>query len=266
MEISDMKKGTTFLGSYIDAKTGSKNIFEAIIVNTYTSHAMCSNNQMQIEAITVIVKSSNPYVLGKMEVSSFSDEQLAEFPIASTHFVGMENIYDVFHTYNPSDSFKKVSFNQMSEDNYSMPIFSVMNDEEPSHAFAVFETHDGKYIQMIILQETTLLPEYKNPYVWINIVSDMEELILQDDSLEFFDDSFLENVEDITVENIHGNNKIWNLFNGAFAPTINELSHFNGLGIVKDNHFRAIIYNLETEEEIINWGTGIELDDSAEWG
>lgn len=261
-----MKKGTTFLGSYIDARTGSKNIFEAIIVNTYISHAICSKNQMQIEAITVIVKSSDPYVLGKMEVSSFSEEQLAEFPVASTHFVGMENIYDVFHTYNPSDSFKRVSFGQMNEDNYAMPIFSIMNDDEPSHSFTVFETHDGKYVQVIILQETYLLPNAENPYVWINVVNCKEELILQDDSFTFFDDSFVESVEDITIENIHGNNKIWNIFNGAFAPTINELSHFNGLGIVKEDHFRAIIYNLETEEERYNWGTGIELDDSVEWG
>lgn len=259
MEIADMKKGTTFLGFYENPKTGYRDVFEAIILDTEYVRDYENNiirDILKVTAEVVFIKSDDESQIGKMELMFFTEDDLKQYPVAQTRFVSMENIYTILHNYNYTDNYDWVRIFQLNEEGNSVQTNSLLSEEEPSYSVIIFKLINGDVIQMIVLQETSCVAEYENSFVWINIVTDESKLLLPCDFKTYLESSFITYYENIKVEDINNNNKLLSFFSGAFAFNSQELNHFTGLGIVKDDRLKSVIFDTSSEEERINWGNG----------
>ncbi len=255
MEITDIKKGTMFLGGDNHLGKHFTEVFEGIVLDV-NNDAFRDISSVTMQ--TVVIKSNNPKNIGKMELFTFLIDDLEDYLIAPTHFVAMENLYKVLHSFNPSDCYSSFRFGQINSIGESLPIHSLFDEEEPMYSVAILQTNDNHYIQIIIQQETYCIPEYENKFVWINIVDDEKDLLIQQNVVLDAENLLVYALDDVKIEDCFQNDKLMSFFGDTFSLNQKTLNDFRGIGITKNNDLKVIIFDTATEEERVTWGNGIE--------
>lgn len=260
MLMTDVKRGINFWGRIHDSDNGDRSIFEGIVMDVKKCNDFYFKGFM-IKALTVIVKSNNPFLIGRMEVIHFTDKNMEEFyENESSHFISMDNLYKVLNIYNPNNYYTDVKVIYFDEEQESIPVFSFISEKEPLYAFLILKLQNQKMIQIISLMDTCMTIDYENPYIWVNIVDSSNELLLNTNQKDFFDSNYVyTRTPNIYIENLQANSNLMEFFAEESVIDSSAFNTFRGIGINCNSELQIIVFDSQTEDNRIHYGSGIDV-------
>lgn len=168
------------------------------------------------------------------------------------HFCSMKNLYSVLSKY--SNYFTSVDIYRIAGD------FNYDFYENKCTVFR-FHANNGKIIEVIVNEDTTLLPEYSNPYVWIceyDNSKDLQELNSLNGSPR--------HAENVSLFDIHNskNPDIIQILDGIGLNKSGKSLSANmyGVGLESNGNTFGLINDFDNEDDRITYGTGPAFKDN----
>lgn len=262
MLIDDIKRGTCFWGRL--HQNGGRHVFEGIVMSM-ERHNTPQYQGWVFKSLIIIVKSNEYSRVGQMHTMFFMENKMEEFfENVNPHFVSMENLYHVLNRYNPTNYYQKAMVIEFDDKQESQPILSLFEDRDIQYAFLILKTVDGKFVQIISLMETCLNQDYENPYVWVNVVENESELLLNEDADNFFDDNYVYTRDNVCIEEANSNQKLNSFFGTGLILNKNAFDRFHGIAICNNSKIQILVFDGETRDDRICYGSGIDVNKESE--
>lgn len=229
-----------------NCETGQNYLCYKILVFNRLETSFATDLECEFQFHTTIEK----YSLDELNQKGF---ELAYIP----HFCHMKNLHSVLSRYTNLDRIRRMSFTQYYGSDYYESW-----EEDKRMAVINFQTHDDKYLEIVIHNSNNINYQYKSPYVWVNLFDNTDELSLSSrgNVMGALMDGDHFRIEELSKDTWNSNYNL-NIFR---IEKKEHLSDIEGLGIIEDGEAKAIVFKFDNEEEDRYYGFGVDISERLE--